>query len=76
MVHAEHGSYDRGVYGDDSAHLSDVVTFDRLGLGDLRGLRGVHPQCHLGTDSLSLARLGAEMTGLDTHRIPRTTRRG
>jgi SAM-dependent methyltransferase len=26
---------------------------------------GVHLQCHIGTDTLSLARLGARMTGLD-----------
>ena len=29
------------------------------------GLRGVHLQCHIGTDTVSLARLGARMTGLD-----------
>jgi len=29
------------------------------------GLRGVHLQCHIGTDTLSLSRLGARMTGLD-----------
>ncbi|WP_205745647.1 hypothetical protein [Egibacter rhizosphaerae] len=34
-------------------------------LGDLIGLRIVHLQCHLGTDSLSLARLGGEVTGVD-----------
>ena len=34
-------------------------------LGDIRGLRGVHLQCHIGTDTISLARLGARMTGLD-----------
>ncbi len=45
--------------------LSDVVRFDRPRLGDLTGLTGVHLQCHIGTDTLSLARLGARMTGLD-----------
>ena len=50
---------------DDPAYLSDVVTFDLPRLGDLRGLRGVHLQCHIGTDTISLARLGAIMTGLD-----------
>ena len=45
--------------------LSEVVTFDLPMLGDLRGLRGVHLQCHIGTDTISLARLGAVMTGLD-----------
>jgi SAM-dependent methyltransferase len=49
----------------DPAHLSDVVLFDRPRLGDISGARGVHLQCHIGTDTLSLARLGARMTGLD-----------
>src|SRR5580693_6752583 len=44
---------------------SGVVRFDQPRLGDIRGLRGVHLQCHIGTDTLSLARLGAVMTGLD-----------
>lgn len=49
----------------DPAALSDVVRFDRPRLGDLTGLDVVHLQCHLGTDTLSLARLGARVTGLD-----------
>jgi SAM-dependent methyltransferase len=49
----------------DPRYLSDVVRFDLPRLGDVRGLRGVHLQSHIGTDTLSLARLGADMTGLD-----------
>jgi SAM-dependent methyltransferase len=49
----------------DPAYVSDVVAFDRPLLGDLTGQRGVHLQCHIGTDTLSLTRLGARMTGLD-----------
>ena len=49
----------------DPAFLSKVVRFDLPKLGDLRGLRGAHLQCHIGTDTISLARLGASMTGLD-----------
>lgn len=49
----------------DPQHLSDVVRFDRARLGDVRGARTVHLQCHIGTDTLSLHRLGARMTGLD-----------
>jgi SAM-dependent methyltransferase len=45
--------------------LSKVVRFDLPRLGDIAGLRGVHLQCHIGTDTVSLARLGASMTGLD-----------
>ena len=47
------------------AHLSGVVRFDRPRLGDIAGLDVVHLQCHIGTDTLSLARLGARITGLD-----------
>jgi SAM-dependent methyltransferase len=34
-------------------------------LGDVRGKRLVHLQCHFGLDTLSWARLGADVTGLD-----------
>jgi SAM-dependent methyltransferase len=49
----------------DPHYLSTVVRFDLPLLGDVRGARGVHLQCHIGTDTISLARLGARMTGLD-----------
>ncbi len=49
----------------DPAHLSQVVTFDLPRLGDVGGLDAVHLQCHIGTDTVSLAKLGARMTGLD-----------
>ncbi|MEH1014323.1 class I SAM-dependent methyltransferase [Micromonospora sp. CPCC 206060] len=49
----------------DPDHLSDVVRFDLPRLGGIAGLRAVHLQCHIGTDTLSLHRLGARMTGLD-----------
>lgn len=34
-------------------------------LGDLSGKSVLHLQCHFGLDSLSLARMGAEVTGID-----------
>jgi len=49
----------------DPSYLSHVVRFDLPRLGDVTGLRGIHLQCHIGTDTLSLSRLGARMTGLD-----------
>ena len=53
-------------YLEDPAYLSDVVRFDLPRLGDIAGLDVVHLQCHIGTDTLSLARLGARsVTGLD-----------
>lgn len=58
-------AYGLDAYTEDAAYLSSVVRFDRPRLGDVSGKRGVHLQCHLGTDTVSLARLGATMTGLD-----------
>jgi SAM-dependent methyltransferase len=34
-------------------------------LGDLRGKKVLHLQCHFGQDTLSLARMGAEVVGVD-----------
>jgi len=34
-------------------------------LGDVQGKRILHLQCHFGQDTLSMARMGAEVTGLD-----------
>ncbi len=52
-------------YLQDPAYLSDVIRFDLPRLGSVAGLDAVHLQCHIGTDTLSLHRLGASMTGLD-----------
>jgi SAM-dependent methyltransferase len=53
----------------DPGHLSHVVRFDLPRLGSIEGLDVVHLQCHIGSDTLSLARLGARsVTGLDFSR--------
>ena len=52
-------------FRDDPNHISDVVRFDLPRLGPVAGLDAVHLQCHIGTDTLSLHRLGARMTGYD-----------
>lgn len=64
-AHAASPGYDVERFVADPAFLSGVVRFDRPRLGDINGLTAVHLQCHIGTDTLSLARLGAHMTGLD-----------
>ena len=64
-AHAASSYYALSQFVEDPEFLSDVVRFDLPRLGEIRGLRGVHLQCHIGTDTISLARLGAEMTGLD-----------
>jgi SAM-dependent methyltransferase len=50
---------------DDPGHLSETVRFDVPRLGDIAGRETVHLQCHIGTDTLSLHRLGARVTGVD-----------
>ena len=64
-AHAASPDYAVDQFLADPGFLSGVIRFDQPLLGDIRGLRGVHLQCHIGTDTLSLARLGATMTGLD-----------
>lgn len=64
-VHVASPDYKLQRFIEDPAYLSDVVKFDLPLLGDVAGLRAVHLQCHIGTDTVSLARLGASMTGLD-----------
>lgn len=67
-LHAASPDYQIQLFIASAEHLSDVVRFDRARLGDIRGLRALHLQCHIGTDTLSLARLGAQVTGLDFSR--------
>lgn len=58
--------YDLESFRTDPNFISHVVRFDQARLGDLAGLDVVHLQCHIGTDTLSLARLGARsVTGVD-----------
>jgi SAM-dependent methyltransferase len=64
-AHAASPDYACARFAEDPSHLSNVVRFDLPRLGNVRGLDGVHLQCHIGTDTVSLARLGAHMTGLD-----------
>ena len=64
-AHATSPDYNLQRFIDDPAFIGEVVQFDRTRLGDVRGLSGVHLQCHIGTDTVGLSRLGARMTGLD-----------
>jgi SAM-dependent methyltransferase len=64
-AHAASPDYACARFAEDPRYLSDTVRFDLPRLGSIAGLRGVHLQCHIGTDTISLARLGAQMSGLD-----------
>ncbi len=64
-AHAAAPDYAVARFVEDPTFLSSVVAFDRPRLGDVAGLDVIHLQCHIGTDTISLCRLGAGMTGLD-----------
>ncbi|WP_406245317.1 class I SAM-dependent methyltransferase [Microbacterium sp. M] len=59
---------------DDPDYLSDVIREDLPVLtsfltdGSIAGLDVCHLQCHIGTDTVSLARAGASVTGVDFSR--------
>ena len=57
-IHTGPDGYELAAF-DDPNHISRVVRFDRPRLGDLAELDVVHLQCHIGTDTVSLERLGA-----------------
>lgn len=64
-AHVASPDYNVARFDEDPQYLSGVVRFDVPRLGDIAGVRGLHLQCHIGTDTVSLARLGARMSGLD-----------
>ncbi len=64
-IHAASRDYGLQRYVDDASFISSVVAYDAPLIGSIDGLRVAHLQCHIGTDSVSLARLGATVTGLD-----------
>jgi SAM-dependent methyltransferase len=62
--------YGSDIYGisrfvDDSNFVGEVVSFDKEKMPDLAGRKLIHLQCHIGTDTIGLARLGADVTGID-----------
>ena len=64
--HAQATSYAIQKFIDDPDFLSRVIEFDIPLIGDISGLDIVHLQCHIGTDTLSLARRGGKrVVGLD-----------
>ncbi|MCW4033099.1 MAG: class I SAM-dependent methyltransferase [Candidatus Bathyarchaeota archaeon] len=44
---------------------TSLLSIEREELGDVRGKSLLHLQCHFGMDTLSWARLGADVTGID-----------
>ena len=65
-VHGQDRLYDSAQLVAGGSSLTDVELegLDRA-VGQVAGLDVIHLQCHIGLDSISLARLGARVTGLD-----------
>ena len=62
VIHAESQFYDMPSF---LAGKSTLNSIELEFLGDITGKKILHLQCHFGQDTLSLARLGADVTGVD-----------
>ncbi len=58
-------AYDAPGFIADAERITAVVAFDAPYLGNVDGRSLLHLQCHFGMDTLSWARLGADVTGID-----------
>jgi SAM-dependent methyltransferase len=61
-LHADSAYYDNESF---KAGRSSLKPIELAEVGDVRGKSLLHLQCHFGQDTLSWARLGAEVTGVD-----------
>ncbi len=61
-LHAESSFYDVKSFKKGKTSLNHIEIEE---LGDIRGKKILHLQCHFGMDTLSLARKGADVTGVD-----------
>ena len=61
-VHFESEFYNNEAF---IAGKNSLNSFELDLLGDVKGKKILHLQCHFGQDSISLARMGAEVTGVD-----------
>ncbi len=63
-IHTTGRFYDVQRFRDDPAD-NRIQAWERDEVGDVSGKRLLHVQCHFGLDTLSWARLGAQVTGVD-----------
>lgn len=61
-VHVKSAFYDNESFMKGRNSLDNIVMEN---IGDVKGKRILHLQCHFGQDSISLARLGADVTAID-----------
>ena len=64
-AHLASPGYDVEGFVGDPQRIGKAVKLDTEELGDVRDRSLLHLQCHIGLDTLSWARLGAQVTGLD-----------
>lgn len=62
VVHKDSSFYDLPSFLNGKSSLNEI---ERRELGNIQGKTVLHLQCHFGMDSLSMARLGAKVTGVD-----------
>jgi len=63
--HIAPDGYDIAGLINNADQITPVVNYDREFVGDVSNRTLLHAQCHVGTDTLSWAKLGARVTGLD-----------
>src|SRR3569833_2969415 len=61
-VHKDSSFYDVTSFLGGKSSLNEIELRE---IGDVKGIKILHLQCHFGMDSLSLARMGADVTGVD-----------
>lgn len=61
-AHLQSEFYDLKGFKEGKSSLKEI---ERALLGDIKGKSILHLQCHFGQDSISLARMGASVTGVD-----------
>lgn len=62
IVHKDSSFYDDDSFLQGKTSLNEIELRE---LGDVSGKKILHLQCHFGMDSLSLSRMGADVTGID-----------
>ena len=62
VVHFDSDFYDNKSFLEGKTSLTEIELAE---LGDISGKKLLHLQCHFGQDTLSFARMGADVTGID-----------
>ena len=62
LIHKDSAFYDMAGFKKGNTSLKSIELNE---VGDVKGKKLLHLQCHFGMDTLSWARLGAEVTGID-----------